>query len=1234
MLALLLIGCGTEATVVNQATAIPAPTPARQAAKVVGKLTLGVDVPGAELSLQRLDGNVLARGTTGATGNLAFEELELPADFRVVACIDGTPAQFSTEVRGYQGGTRVIGINLLTTLASQELRATGGTLEEAEARVRRALAIPSTVALYEGVQESPRSPFSHITFFRAAGQQGGFEASLPRALNANPTPYLLTRSQLSTPVTGLDAGLTRVVEEARTFLAGRLVFSAESVRLDSRPKRGVRARFFSDSEGGQFLNGVCQGVTASVVTATFGFIAHQLGFLDGTQQELDQIQQQLDQIQAEIQQFQTEFQVADYNNSASFVAGNVSVIASATGSLINATATIPTPNLPQITANPFLTGINALNASTFQACTNVLAAPMLGISTSAVVDMIVLGQDLVLQQLGLETAPQLYRFPVRTNNLLDQALQTYSKYYGYQVEGLNLLSETAHRGDGADPAPRMNQTVPVLLDTTVSLKQQRQQQPLYLPRDDVVVDLQFGIMWYANVQSADTYYNAKAFAKGLSLQGNLPDGTQVTYADWRLPTYAEMLALQARGTYCAAYPLPGASPSAPGYGSGYAPGVPVNSKNAYPDVGQAQAGLPGLGFVLPTNGGLNSDGSLWFQAWDQEAMYGQYNTLANGYSYPIPNPFLGSDVPAPELAIQENPKNTGPITLGEDPYQSFQLNQASKNVSGDKFSDTRPYLVCRTIGQPVLTPWYKLNPDNGQKGSGYNSELQSINSPVPTQSLPGVKAAGATAIPDQPPVPPSTAGRPLTPGELASLGAPTGLAGQFIVEQAQDQAAMGEGQGQLAAQIQAPLADELGAQGDCLAVGVPGILQVAQAVQGPTPVGIASGQFVAHVVLQVEQQAQGRGQILSGLSGLSLGKSQPPALVVGVSQQVAALALAFSEDQFGVDLHGSVEVIASPVELAHQPVGDAPVHQGQGQQVAQRCPVEAHDDQVILADGQFSRFHGGFRAAQVAQRLAAPVEGRGQAIAQFVATFLLDQHPKVQDGPFDLLQAAGELPDLEIGQPATVVSPGQIFAQVGALELAHQHGQTLLEPVQDRQLVMKAALRLELRAHRLAQAAQFERGHDAVHQLGVLRVQEPAVESVKARAQAFGVEVDGLGIARFGHGQQLAGRPPGQPLARLRVAPRVVLLEVLAKRFVGQEKAVRVEIAGVAKQAGHGRQHVQHHLAVDAQGGEFLDVHRIIGGGAQQEELEQPLSGAPLQAFQDAVVDLFAPGQVSGGEKP
>ena len=120
----------------------------------------------------------------------------------------------------------------------------------------------------------------------------------------------------------------------------------------------------------------------------------------------------------------------------------------------------------------------------------------------------------------------------------------------------------------------------------------------------------------------DTYDNAKSITQTKTEQVVLPDSSMVTYDDWRLPTFGEYQALQARGTYNPTYSQTddldrdGQSQSLNGIDDPD-DNVPVHTNEPYPDTGQSTAGLPALGFqdvakaLNASDGSSGSNGDLW-----------------------------------------------------------------------------------------------------------------------------------------------------------------------------------------------------------------------------------------------------------------------------------------------------------------------------------------------------------------------------------------------------------------------------------------------------------------------------------------------------------------------------------------------------------------------------------------------------------------------------------------------
>ena len=172
--------------------------PLTSTGQVAGKLFLGTDVPNVPVTLEALDGQVVASSTTDGTGNFVFKGV-FPADFRVVARLDDG-LEFAREIRGHGDRTTFAAITVPTTLASLLARQNpGAPLASHESQVRQALGIPAGVSLAR-LNESVSEPFSHLAFFVASAEHGGSRNFVDEVVNGSTTakvPFLLREEALS-----------------------------------------------------------------------------------------------------------------------------------------------------------------------------------------------------------------------------------------------------------------------------------------------------------------------------------------------------------------------------------------------------------------------------------------------------------------------------------------------------------------------------------------------------------------------------------------------------------------------------------------------------------------------------------------------------------------------------------------------------------------------------------------------------------------------------------------------------------------------------------------------------------------------------------------------------------------------------------------------------------------------------------------------------------------------------
>ena len=665
-----------------------------------GELFLGRFVSGGVASLETLGGQVLASSSISPTGSFLFRLSTdaIPTDFRVRATPAGTDIPFFLEVRGYAKRPRFLRVNVVTTLAS--LHAQGRpdlTLEQASQEVANILGIPSQTN-FASLSESRRSPFSHLAFFVDASAAGGWKAFsaaiLAETANAHrpqaqgdPTArFAAAPEDLSAPLDGIEDGL-------RPHLL---------VLQTSNPvAKGVTE--ILGEIGGDLWD---SAIVSTVTDVAWTNIAERFGLNFGTTQALEKIQEQLEVVLDEINAIDLLLDEQDYSEAANKLAPAVAYLEALSLADLSAAVNQGTSeglpsNTPIIEQSP-TSGIGALLGSVASLTTAVDLQQIsdFQLNGANVPNMNFLWRrNKVDNVLGVDVQARFMDFPIRSNAWLDIALQNYEYYKGYQSLAGKWLADNARQG--TNPASDITTANDDIDAICTSLKAQRGQFPAYLASDEVIVDLQNGVMWHTKANAKMTQDEAKSYAASLSVEGEVL-GQKVTYTDWRLPTYAELKSLQDRGRF---------------FAGGYDQTVPSNSNTGYGDTGQALAGLPGLGFVGvseafsdPDDGVKTTDGGMWFGAFGY--------TITESYVIVV---------------------STGWV---ETPYAELEFNRANKDPNYKSSTDRRPFLLCRSIGEPLLGA-----------------------------SAPGL--TGAT-IPADDPFPAQLAAS-LTDAEYPSLGVPTGI---------------------------------------------------------------------------------------------------------------------------------------------------------------------------------------------------------------------------------------------------------------------------------------------------------------------------------------------------------------------------------------------------------------------------------------------------------------------------
>jgi hypothetical protein len=297
-----------------------------------GKLFLGQTVAGVPITVEGLDGRVLAQSQTDGSGNFTVSTL-LPAAFRVRAALSDDLI-FAREIRGFDSEDTFASITIPTTMASLLAQANPGQpLDAIEAQVRELLVMP-TGSYLGATAENVAYGFSHLDFYAKAANQGGVRAYLEQILTTGQppaqAPFLLRLESLAAlgvgtspqSASGLEQELANVIfpltdQEKQILAASRLISrgvnntvvgalgfkgTPAQVNLPQSAARNVRPQalgILKDTLGfvGNAVGSAIIGQVTTVGTqAGYTWIAEQLGGHFGTAVELDEILADLEAI--------------------------------------------------------------------------------------------------------------------------------------------------------------------------------------------------------------------------------------------------------------------------------------------------------------------------------------------------------------------------------------------------------------------------------------------------------------------------------------------------------------------------------------------------------------------------------------------------------------------------------------------------------------------------------------------------------------------------------------------------------------------------------------------------------------------------------------------------------------------------------------------------------------------------------------------------------------------------
>lgn len=721
---LLLIGCGTD-TSNSFSGSFRTLDPSRP---VVAQVNLVGEVSGANVKMVGEDGSVLAQATTTSSGVAFLHPLIPPENFTIVAGLPGSTQELRLEVLNYGADPKVARVNLLTTLAGRYFRSHPGiSLREAEARVKSAAKIPGALDLEVGLNE-PNPFFSDLTFLRFASEHGGVEALmsdvLAEAESSQGRFYRFSHDQASRPLSNLN-GLESLANIQRLTLAQRLNIP-DNPNSQLRFLPSISLIDAPTSLGGQFLLGLGTGVGGNLVTDMLGWGVQAMGLNFGTGGQLKEIADQLNQLTQLVEAMDAQITDNNLKVSAQALKDEYSPVRTASTDLNTQENSATITNLPFSPPTTFGDLINSINAPPYTVILDDSNSKLVGPG-----QMLMQGQAIVVNQLhGLDRPDSMLNWPWRANSMLNQLYPLYGYFSGQQTLALNLFAEQSHNFlNFANPVDGFEHLQPFFRSAVSSLKRQRQQLPLFTSDPNVLVDYENGIMWYSVMQDAQTFSDAKTYADGLKVQLALPDGTTVTYDNWRFPTSSEFQSLQNRGHY---------SPSKDS-------SVPTTSNNSTP-------GLPGLGFTnvtsalqsAPNDNGKNGD--LWMT-----------------------------------VASQENDQ-----ILFYSEYE-FRLNHTDENNHLENHSsDKNAYLLCRTLGDQPVLPLLDGTPTNptvpSELGSPTLTAGECAQFGVPTAITLASQAAPASVTYPDPNDPGHTKQQPVPANSLevvASVTYQVNLGGSF-----------------------------------------------------------------------------------------------------------------------------------------------------------------------------------------------------------------------------------------------------------------------------------------------------------------------------------------------------------------------------------------------------------------------------------------------------------------------
>lgn len=627
---LAVTGCGSDsatpfASAGNFSSPPPPATSANLAGNVFTRVVLGAPLAQVTVRLENTRGEVLATGTTDSAGLVVFNLEPAPVDGRLVAVLPGSNVTLVKEFRGLDVRKSRPTVSLLSDLAAR-LVARGSTLQEAEARVRAGVGLPSNVLLDFA---EPNPYFSSLALLRAAVQSGGWEAfansfltQLPRSDFSSRHPYRLTPELLSLSFSAItDPGLRQAALAIQSRLRTRLGLSPSVEISNQEPADNTPYLQLDITESaGAFFFGVAQGISGNIATSkledTMGAIFNGFGQNNASQEQLEAINQELGAALAVLTAFVNEARaqqviVQSQNLELLFQPSKTAVL-----EFVSSTrGAVPQTGTPFSTPSSILRLLSQLQGGGDISLDTLTSADLILRGRAGLLRLFI--QDQVLTGYGVTSVDNQSNPPFTVPVTSYDSISKFCRHWiANQLLTLELISENAHNTfpGSTSPVAALRAAQQDFNQTMVAIKEQTQLLPYPPPTSSFVFDVQANTIWQSSLSPAtDNWGGVSSGAASVSVEAVYPDGSSGSFSGFSLPQDSQTLPLQARGQYA---PNPG-SPWVNARDRYATPGVvgnvPVESQSIG-NRGITTAGLASLGFYdfdSYYNPDEKTEGQIW-----------------------------------------------------------------------------------------------------------------------------------------------------------------------------------------------------------------------------------------------------------------------------------------------------------------------------------------------------------------------------------------------------------------------------------------------------------------------------------------------------------------------------------------------------------------------------------------------------------------------------------------------